>query len=261
MQAVRTRDVVLHAAEGGRADGAPIVFINSLGTDFRIWDEVARRLAPDHRLIRFDQRGHGLSGCPDGPYVIADLVADLFAVLDHFAVEEATLVGLSVGGMVALGAAQARPDRVRRLVLSDTAHRIGPRELWEQRIAAVNAGGVASIAEGVLERWFSAPFRSGRADELALWRALLTRTPAPGYAATCAAIRDADLTVAACSVAVPTLCLVGSEDKATPPVLVRELAGLIKGARLDVIEGSGHLPPIDNAQAFTRRLAAFLKEN
>ena len=261
MQAIRTRDVVLHAAEGGRADGAPVVFINSLGTDFRIWDEVARRLAPDCRLIRFDQRGHGLSGCPDGPYVIADLVADLFAVFDHFAVEEATLVGLSVGGMVALGAAQARPDRVHRLVLSDTAHRIGPRELWEQRIAAVNAGGVASIAEGILERWFSAAFRAGRADELALWRAMLTRTPAPGYAATCAAIRDADLTVAACSVAVPTLCLVGSEDKATPPVLIRELAGLIKGARLDVIEGSGHLPPIDNAQAFTRRLAAFLKEN
>jgi len=229
MQAIRTRDVVLHAAEGGRGDGAPVVFINSLGTDFRIWDGVAARLAPDYRLIRYDQRGHGLSGCPEGPYAVADLVADLFAVLDHFAVERATLVGLSVGGMVALGAAQARPDRIARLVLSDTAHRIGPREIWDERIAAVQAGGVAAVAEGVLERWFSAAFRAGHADELALWRAMLARTPGAGYAATCAAIRDADLTVAACSVAAPALCLVGSEDKSTPPVLMRELAGLVKG--------------------------------
>lgn len=261
MQAVRTRDVVLHAADGGRADGAAVVFINSLGTDLRVWDDVAAALASDFRLIRFDKRGHGLSDCPDGPCAIADHVADLFAVLDQFGVDRATLVGLSVGGMIALGAAEARPDRVARLVLSDTAHRIGPPGMWDERIAAVRAGGIASLADAILERWFSAAFRSGRPDELALWRAMLTRTPAIGYAATCAAIRDADLSAAARSVRVPTLCLCGSADLATPPALMGETTALIDGARLEVIEGSGHLPCVDNPQAFTRQLAAFLKEN
>jgi len=259
MQAVNASDVVLHAAAGGRAEGPSVVFVNSLGTDLRIWDDVVARLAADFRIIRHDKRGHGLSGCPVGPWSIADHVRDLIAVLDHFSVGRATLVGLSVGGMIALGAAQSHPDRISRLVLCDTAHRMGPAEMWDQRIAAVGKGGIEAVADGVLDRWLPAAFRSGRADEATLWRAMLTRTPKAGYIATCAAIRDADLTAAARSVRVPTLCLCGSEDVATPPALMAETAELIAGARLDLIDGSGHLPCIDNPGILGRQLTAFLK--
>lgn len=261
MQAVRAKDVVLHAAENGQASGAAIIFINSLGTDLRIWDGVVAMLAPDFRLIRYDKRGHGLSGWSDGPCTIAEHVDDLTAVLDHFAIARATLVGLSIGGMIALGATQAFPDRIGRLVLCDTAHKIGTAELWEGRIAAIRQGGIEAVADGILYRWFPQAFRTARTDELALWQAMLTRTPQAGYLAACAAIRDADLEAAARSVRVPTLCLCGTEDLATPPTLMRETAKLIAGARLDVIEGSGHLPCIDNPGAFGHRLAAFLKGN
>lgn len=114
-------------------------------------------------------------------------------MLDGLGAREVAVVGLSVGGMIAQALAARRPDLVRALVLSGTAPRIGTAEMWNARIAAVEATGLAPIADAVLERWFTARFRA-EDPGFALWRNMLVRTPARGYAATCAAIRDADLT-------------------------------------------------------------------
>lgn len=253
MRFASVNGIVLHHALEG-PEGAPaLVFSNSLGTDFRIWDRVLARLGPrlDRRLrvLRYDKRGHGLSGCPPAPYRLADHVADLRGLLEHLGIGEAVIVGLSVGGMIAQGLAQAAPGLLRGLVLCDTAHRIGTPEMWNERIAAIEAGGIEALAEPILERWFSAAFRAERPAELAGWRAMLTRTPVQGYLGTCAALRDADLTEAAKAIAVPTLCLGGSEDGATPPELVGAMAALIPGARHEVIAGAGHLPCIEKPEA------------
>ena len=257
----RLNGVVLHVQDLGPADRPALVFSNSLGTDFRIWNDVVGQLADRFRIVLYDKRGHGLSELDKPPYSIADHVGDLAALLDDLAIERAIVCGLSVGGLIAQGLYASRPELVSALVLCDTAHKVGTAELWNTRMAAIEKGGIASIAEAILERWFSRELRENAPVALAGWRAMLTRTPQAGYLGTCAAIRDADFTAEARQIAVPTLCLVGAEDGATPPALVRELANLIPGARYEVIEGAGHLPCIERPVAVARLIEAFIQEN
>ena len=162
--------------------------------------------------------------------------------------------------MIAMGLSAARPDLVRGLVLCDTGHRIGNADTWNQRIDAIRNGGIASIAAPILERWFSASFIADRADETAVWRALLVGTPAEGYIGTCMSIRDTDLTAEAGSISVPTLCLCGSEDGATPPELVRELSALIAGSRYEEVNSVGHLPCVEVPDKVLAHVKTFLKE-
>jgi 3-oxoadipate enol-lactonase len=238
-----------------------LVFSNSLGTDFRIWNDVVARLGDQFRIVLYDKRGHGLSELGETPYRIADHVADLAALLDELAIEGAIVCGLSVGGLIAQGLYASRPELVSGLILSDTAHRIGSAALWNDRMAAIEKGGIASIAEAILERWFSRALRENDPAALAGWRAMLTRTPEAGYLGTCAAIRDADFTEEAGWIAVPTLCIVGDQDGATPPELVLQTADLIPGARYQVIAGAGHLPCIERPAEVARLIEGFALEN
>jgi 3-oxoadipate enol-lactonase len=253
--------VVLHVQDLGPAERPVLVFSNSLGTDFRIWNDVVARLGDQFRIVLYDKRGHGLSELGETPYRIADHVADLAALLDELAIEGAIVCGLSVGGLVAQGLYASRPELVSGLILSDTAHRIGSAALWNERMAAIEKGGIASIAEAILERWFSPALRENDPAALAGWRAMLTRTPEAGYLGTCAAIRDADFTEEAGRIAVPTLCIVGDQDGATPPELVRQTADLIPGARYQVIAGAGHLPCIERPAEVARLIEGFALEN
>lgn len=258
MQVVSVDGVHLHCRIEG-PEGAPsLIFANSLGTDFRVWDKVMPRLPAGLRVLRYDKRGHGLSDSRPAPYKMDDHVGDLIALMDHFGLRDALIVGLSVGGLIAQSLAAARPDLARALVLLDTAHKIGTDEIWNERIAAVEKGGIESLADAVMIRWFTEEFRAG--PELALWRNMLTRTPDEGYAGTSAAIRDTDLTEVAKALTIPVLCLVGAEDGSTPPALMRETADLIPGAGYAVIEGAGHLPCVEQPEALARHLNAFMKE-
>ena len=251
--------VGLHHALSGDPEGRPMVFANSLGTDLRVWDPVLPHLPEGLRIVRYDKRGHGLSDGAPGPWRIEDLADDLAGLLDTLGIRAAIVCGLSVGGMIAQSLAVRRPDLVSALILCDTAAKIGTAELWNERIRAVEDRGIASIADAILERWFTSRFRAGN-PELALWRNMLVRTPAEGYAATCAAIRDADLTEATRSLRVPTLALAGDADGSTPLDLVRATAALIPGARFHVIPDAGHLPGVEQPEVTARLIADFLME-
>jgi 3-oxoadipate enol-lactonase len=144
------------------------------------------------------------------------------------------------------------------MVLSNTAAKIGTREIWAERIAAVEAGGVAALAEATLQRWFSDAFRA--TPELTAWHAMLTRTPAPGYAGCAAAISGTDFFTTTAALTLPTLAVAGSEDGSTPPDLVRETAGLVKGAHFELIRGGGHLPMVEAPERFAELLGGFLAE-
>ena len=245
MKFLKANGLVIHYLDEGRRDGPPIVFINSLGTDFRIWTEVAGILAPNFRIVTYDKRGHGLSESGPDKNDMADYARDLMGLLDQVGVGRATIVGLSIGGVIAQEFYRHHPDRVAALVLCDTAAKIGTDEVWDQRIAQVERGGVESIADSVLERWFTADFRSRRSAELAGMRAMLTRTPNEGYLAACGALKRADLRPYASRIVAPTLCLVGDEDGSTPVALVKETAALIAGSRFEIVEGAGHLPNVE----------------
>jgi 3-oxoadipate enol-lactonase len=251
----------LHFRDENPRQTRTIVFANSLGTDLRIWDEVVASLTGDFRIVRYDLRGHGLSDAPSGPYSIDDHVADLAALLDAREILNATVVGLSVGGMIAQALAARRPDLVDLLVLCDTAHKIGTPEMWNARIEAVRKGGVAAIADAVLERWFSIEFRHRRATELAGYRNMLTRMPVEGYIGTCAALRDADLTDTSRRLTQPTLCLAGEEDGATPPELVESMSRLIPNASFRTIPRAGHLPCVEQPQSLALRIESFVRRN
>lgn len=259
MQFARINDIALHYQVIGGPQTKPVlVFVNALGTDFRIWRDVVVRLAGDFPILTYDKRGHGLSDIGRTPYAMDDHVADLAALLDHLSVKGAIICGLSVGGLIAQGLYAIRPDLVKALVLCDTAHRIGTADVWNGRIAAVERDGIEGMADAVMERWFTPDFRRPENAAFHGYRNMLVRQPAAGYAATCAAIRDADFTQAAGRIDVPTLCLVGDQDGSTPPDLVLSIAKLIPGARYEIIADAGHIPCVEQPEAMTALLNAFI---
>lgn len=249
-------DVALHLREDGDPAGHPVVFANALGTDFRLWDKVIPLLPKGLRLVRFDMRGHGLSSCPDGPYGMGALIRDAERLLDALGIRNCVFVGLSLGGLIAQGLAVKRLDQIRALVLSNTAAKIGTPQIWADRIAAIREGGIEVIADATMTRWFSAPFRA-RA-EVAAWRNMLTRQPVEGYTGCAHAIAGADFITPTSGLTLPTLAIAGSEDGATPPDMVREMAELIKGSRFDLIRGAGHLPPVEKPAEYAQALRSFL---
>jgi 3-oxoadipate enol-lactonase len=256
---VNVNDLTLSYQHEGR-NGPHLVLINSLGCDLHIWDAVIPYFSERFQIIRYDKRGHGLSDCPGGPYVIADQTADLVGLLDQLGVNEAIVVGISVGGMIAQQFAAQHSDRVKLLILSDTGTRIGTADGWNQRIASLRQYGMANLADAILERWFAPSFRVQRPVDYRGYRNMLIRMPLEGYIATCVMIRDTDLLDRAKSITAPVLVLGGVEDLATPPDVVRSLSEQIPGARLELIEGAAHLPCIEQPAAMAEAVTHFFKE-
>lgn len=240
-------------------EGAPVLFANSLGTDFRIWDRILPLLPEGLRVIRYDKRGHGLSDIRGRGFGMGDLVADAAAVLEAAGASDAVVIGLSIGGMIAQGLAAERPDLVRGVVLCDTAAKIGTPEMWADRIAAVEAGGIEALADAVMERWFTKAMRRDNPGELALWRNMLTRTTVDGYAGCSEAIAGTDLMESTSRLRIPAIALGGDEDGSTPPDLVRETVELIPGSSFHLIRGAGHLPCIEQPQATAKVIGDFLR--
>ncbi|WP_337270673.1 3-oxoadipate enol-lactonase [Oryzifoliimicrobium ureilyticus] len=259
MQFARINEVTIHYQTlAGPPDKPVIVFANSLGTDFRIWRDIVVRLAGDYPVILYDKRGHGLSDIGKTPYSIEDHAEDLIGLLDLLNVSNAVVCGLSVGGLVAQAVFHKRPDLVKALILCNTATQIGSAEMWNARIAAVEESGITSIVDAVMERWFTPAFRSPDNHAFQGYCNMLARQSNEGYAATCASIRDADYTEAAKRIAVPTLCIGGDQDGSTPPDLIRRTAGLIPGAHCEIIEGTGHIPCVEQPEALTGLIQNFL---
>jgi len=248
----------LNVEVDGPGDGAPVLFLHALGTSLGLFDGVLAGLPPGLRLIPADMRGHGGSDVPPAPYTMGALVSDAEAVLEALGATGAVVVGVSIGGMIAQGLAAKRLDLVRGLVLSRTGARIGTRALWEERIAAVRAGGIEAIAEATLDRWFGPDHRRGPLAET--WGARLRATTPEGWMGCAAAIAGTDFWTPTAALRLPTLGIGGTDDGSTPPDLVCETAGLIPGSRFALMRRSGHLPPVDAPGAFAEHLAGFLRD-
>ena len=258
MQIAEVNGTALHYRTCGPEDGAPVVFANALGTDLRLWDPVLPHLPAGLRILRFDKRGHGLSACPPGPYRMGQLVSDAEALMVATGFADALFVGLSIGGMIAQGLAVKRLDLVRALVLSNTDAKIGNAQIWDDRIAAVEQGGLAAISEANMTRWFSRRFRE--TPEAALWQAMVERQPAAGWIGCAAAISGTDFYTPTSGLRLPTLGIMGSEDGSTPPDLVRETVGLIPGSDMILMRGVGHLPCVEDPEGYAAHVTAFMEK-
>ena len=241
----------------GPEDAPILVLSNSLGSTLGMWDDQAPVLRESFRLLRYDQRGHGDSPVPSGPYKIEDLGRDALALLDGLEIESASFCGLSIGGLVGMWLGSEAPERVERLVLCCTAPRFDP-EMYDARASKVRAAGVGSIADVVLERWFTPEFRATRPETVESAGRMLRGTPAEGYAGCCEALRDADMRSRLGEIRAPTLVIAGAEDPAATVDQAEEIRDSIPEARLVVIEAA-HLANIEQPEAVTQEILEHLE--
>jgi 3-oxoadipate enol-lactonase len=245
-----------------RVDGAAgrpvLLFINSLGTDMMMWQSQIAALERDYLIVRYDMRGHGQSAAPPGPYSLERLGRDALALIDHLQQSAVDLCGISLGGLTVQWLAANYPHRVRRVVLANTAARIGSADGWDARIAAVRAGGMAAIREIVLARFFSPAYRTANMEAARAIGDTLEAIAPRGYIGACLALRDADLRSAVSRIQAPVLIVAGAADEATPLVQAEELHEAIAGSELAVLQGAGHLSNIEQPEAFNRIVLSFL---
>jgi 3-oxoadipate enol-lactonase/4-carboxymuconolactone decarboxylase len=243
----------------GAPDARLIVLGPSLGTTSSIWDVAAAALAADHRVLRFDLPGHGFSPATTEPFTIADVAEAVLALVDSVGGGSFSYAGVSMGGAVGLELALRHPDRVTSLAAFSAPAVFSTPQSWHDRAAQVRASGTASVVGGSASRWFAPDY--------------LQQTPGPGaaaldrllevddesYALCCEALAAWDLSSDAASISVPTSCAAGRFDLVTTPTQVEALAGLIPGARFDVVDGAGHLPVLERpaeTEAIIRRILA-----
>ena len=249
--------VRIHCRFDGTVGAPVLVLSNSLGTDLTMWDGQIAELARTFRVVRYDTRGHGTSTASPGPYSVERLGCDVVGVLDGLGIANAHFCGLSLGGITGIWLGIHAPDRLRRLVLANTAAQIGPPDNWNARIEKVRAGGMGAISPAVIDRWFTSAWAASHPDRIAAMRTMLERSPAEGYMACCAAVRDMDQREAVADINVPTLVITGTHDIATPAADGRVLADRIGGSRYVELDAA-HLSNIEAAPVFTSTLLAFL---
>jgi len=236
-----------------------VVLINSLGTDLRLWEPQMDELTRHFRVIRYDCRGHGESDVPPNPATIDRLGADLVALLDCLNIERAHLCGISLGGFTALWLAAYHRERVGRAVFANAAARLGSEQSWDERIRAVEAGGLAAISETVVGRFLGATFRAAHPDVTRHLIDMVEATPAAGYIAACAALREADLHNVISRIRAPSLIIGGELDQSTPVRQSEELCTLISGSDLVVLPAAAHLTNVEQAEKFTPIVTTFLR--
>lgn len=256
-QTVQADGARLSLRVDGDAGKPWLLLSNSLAADLTMWDDQIPLLARTHRVVRYDTRGHGRSDAPAGPYDFGMLVADMVAVLDHVGARRADVIGLSLGGMTALGLALAHPGRVRRLVVCD-ARADAPepfRASWDDRIAALRASGMEGLTDGTLSRWFTPRAPHAVRDRAA---AMIRRTPPDGYAGCARAIQGLDYLKDLPRLTAPVLYIVGAEDQGAPAHVMQAMADATPGGSLIVLPGLAHVPNMEAPAAFAQALEAWL---
>jgi 3-oxoadipate enol-lactonase len=258
MPKIRANGIQLYYELAGPAEAPVVVLSNSLGTRLEMWDPQMQALTERYRVLRYDSRGHGRSDAPDGPYTIDMLADDALGLLDALGIERAHFCGLSKGGMVGQVLGAKHGERLISLALCSTACHMPARALWEERIRVASEQGMAALADGVVERWFTEPFRRDPSIAVDRVRQMILDTPAHGYAGCCAAIRDMDLRELIRGIRLPTLVIVGDKDPATPPPMAEEIQSRIPGARLEVVPDAAHLLNIEQDVVFDAALMSLL---
>lgn len=241
----------------GSSEAPALVFCNSLSSDLSMWDDQVSDLAQDYRVIRYDGRGHGGSVVSPGPYTLDQLGRDAVGILDALGVERAHWCGVSLGGMVGMWMLTHARERVGRAVLANTAAYMGPADLWNGRIAQARDGGMGALVEPTIQRWFPPEYRKSAPATMDRMRAMILATPAEGFQACCAAIRDMDQRETIRTIENETLVIIGSKDPATTPADGELIHARISGSRKLVLDAA-HISNVEQAEAFTRAVKEFL---
>ena len=241
----------------GAAYAPVVVLSNSLGTTLSLWHRQMPALTGRYRVLRYDTRGHGESDAPDDGYTIDRLGRDVLSLMDGIGIPRADVCGISLGGMTALWLGVHAPERVGRLVLANTAARIGSVELWNERIDVARTRGMQTLADGSMERWFTKPFREAEPDTIECLRSTMSGMPVAGYVGCCEALRDADLRSVTRDVHARCLVVTGRHDPSTPHAAGLWLSETIPAATLVTFD-CAHLSNVERSQEFNHAVTRFL---
>ena len=241
--------------------GAPVLVLsNSLGTDLGMWDAQIPAFTEHFQVLRYDTRGHGQSLVSEGPYSIEQLGRDVLALLDALHIERAHFCGLSMGGLIGQWLGIHAGERLNKLVVCNTAAKIGEPSVWNPRIEMVLRDGPAAMAglrDASIARWFTADYAQAHPEQVKRITDMLAATSPQGYAANCAAVRDADFRDQLAAIKVPTLVIAGTEDAVTPPSGSHFIQEQVAGAQY-VEFHAAHLSNVQAGDAFSQRVLAFL---
>jgi 3-oxoadipate enol-lactonase len=247
----------VHYRWDGAANAPVLVLSNSLGTSLGMWDGQIPAIAQQFRVLRYDTRGHGGSEVTPGEYRIEQLGADVLALTAALDIAEFSFCGLSMGGLIGQWLALEAGKRLQRVVLCNTAAKIGDADGWNTRIATTLRDGLAEVAKGAIARWFTAEFAATHPAEVETIRRQLLACSVSGYAASCAAVRDADYRHRLRDIQKPVLVIAGSGDPVTPLAEGEALASSIPGAQLAVMDAA-HLSNVGDSERFNAALLGFL---
>lgn len=249
----------LFACTDGTA-GDWVVLSHCLATDHTMWEPQVAALATRYRVLRYDTRGHGLSAVPHAPYSMNQLAGDVAAILDHFQIPRAHLVGLSLGGEVVAAAALRHPSRVISATICDSRMLLPPGApaMMDERIRLVREQGIEAIIEPMIQRWFTPASLAAKLPAIEAVRGMMRNCAAEGFAGCTEAIKTGNLPARLGQIKAPTLFLVGDADAAVPTAVMKEQQALVPGAAYAEIAGAGHLSNLERPEAFNDALLGFL---
>ena len=258
MPFIESRGLPLHVEVEGPANAPVLMLSNSLCTDLRMWDDQMPAFTKAFRVVRYDRRGHGQSGVPKGPYTVDDFGRDALAIMDGLGLKKVNWCGLSMGGMVGQWLGANAPDRVEKLILSNTHYYYPDKQPWHDRIKFAQDKGLAALAPMQMERWFTKGFREKNSQPIAKITEMFVATPLDGFIGCCEAVRDMDFRQSTPTIKAPTMVIVGSQDPATPPSAGEDIHKMIKGSKLVAIDAA-HLSNVEQPKAYTDAVLNFLR--
>jgi len=258
MPTVQSNGCPIYYEIEGAADKPVLMLSNSLGTTLHMWDPQAAALTTHFRLLRYDRRGHGKSGAPKGPYSMEMLGRDVLAILDALKIDKINWCGLSMGGMVGVWLGANAPERIERLVLTNTSSYFPDKAGWNDRLKLVREKGVPAFAAPNMERWFTKGFRERSPDRVAWLQEMFAATPLEGYLACGEAVRDMDQRDLLPKIKAPTLVVAGKHDPATPPEANEYIKNNVPGAQYATLDAA-HISNVEQPDAYAKTVLGFLR--
>lgn len=257
MPIFQNNEVSLHYQTYGDKTKPALIFSNSLGTDYTMWQAQIDDLQNDFFIISYDTRGHGQSTAPNHPFTLNELGGDVVALLDFLQIKQANFCGISMGGLTGLWLGIYHPERFDKIIVANTSAKIGNETAWQERANSVRANGLQGIADTAPSRWFTEDFIKNHPDIVKALQDKLAKGDKDGYAGCCEALAVADLRDELGQVKVPLLVIAGSGDPVTTVADAQFIIDNTPNSTLATLDAS-HISNVEKAGEFSKAVAWFL---
>jgi 3-oxoadipate enol-lactonase len=237
-----------------------MVLSNSLGSSLAMWDDQMDLLTSKFRVLRYDTRGHGASSVPGGDYTFSQLLGDVIGLMDHYKIDKAAYMGLSMGGMTGMGLAIHHPDRFDRIICCDAGAQASEpfRKSWDDRAALIREKGMGALVDGTMERWLTAQSREQRPADAKKLADMVASTNPDGYIGCAMALKTLDYLKDLGKVSIPMLYVGGEVDSGAMPEVMQAMADATPGANYISVPNAAHIANVDAPDAFNKAISGFL---